>query len=224
MVTMIKLHMSVLVFCVIKIILNGGFYMKNFKKVFGIMLMIFVISIAVTVPTKAASLKATDVVKKVNTQISKAKSLNLALYSGKITSSKLAFKTSINGKKKIQYNDMTKMGLTKTYYYKNKMYWYNKADKKWYYQNVKSMPKTSYNNKITSSMKCSLLADKKFNGKKCIVLQVVSGDETLLYYLNKSTKEWIGMESDGYFITVDTKKALDIPAKVLKAKKKKYSF
>lgn len=198
--------------------------MKKIKKVLWV-LAVAVMMCAIT-PTAAdadTKLTASGAVKKINSQIAKAKSFNFVYYNGKISSSKLVFKSGVNPKKKIQYNNWTKMGLTETYYYKNKMYWYNKADKKWYYQNVKKMPATRYN-KISSKAKCAIVADKKFNGKKCTVLKVTQDDEVTLYYLNKSNNEWIGMESDGYLVTVNLKKEIKVPSKVLKAKKKTYKL
>lgn len=198
--------------------------MKQIKKVLCVLMAIVTIcSINPVEAYAAGKLTATTAVKTINNQISKSGNFSFECYRGKIKSSNLVFSYAINTKSKIYYNDSTKMGLTKTYYYKNKMYWYNTASKKWFYQNVKKMPKTSYG-KVSLKAKCTLMADKKFAGKKCIVVKVKDGDEETLYYLNKANKQWIGMESDGYIVKVNLTKKISIPANVLKAKKKTYKL
>lgn len=172
--------------------------------------------------TVKKALKAKAAVALVNKQIKAAKVINTKCYSKSIKASNLVFTVNADMKQKVKYSDLTKLGATKMYNMKNKLYWFNKTDKKWYYQTAKTVVKSPVS--VISGTKYSLAGSTKFNGKKCISIKVDVDSEITYYYVDAATYQLKGI-SDGEFVTtVDMNSAVKVPSNVLKAKKKAYKL
>ena len=184
--------------------------------------------------TVKKQLKAKQIIKKTNQQLKNIKNFSIAGYINSIKKKNYYMAIGVNLKSNVAFMDLSILGFPKMYVDGNKTYWQDTTTKAWYYytsddDDTDFIDTDDLGEGLDEDIKCKLLSNKNFNGKKCAVLRVTEDGETIDLYFNLANYELIGASQgsgkEKVLMTIDTKTVVKVPAKALKtATYKELSF
>lgn len=186
----------------------------------------FTFSMMMGANADTGTMTAKKAVKEVNRQIASAANITVDGYAGSISKNNHISTIAVNTKNNLVYADYKAIGIPEMYKKGDKVYWHS-DNGKWYSFKQNYDGNRSYDNiAISAKDKCSIAGVKKFNGKKCIVLNTVDSKNSwsVNYYLEASNNKLCGIVTGSkgikVIMTVDTSKKVKLPAKAKKASKK----
>ncbi len=204
--------------------------MRRMKKQIVLVAAALSCTFMMTSGVKAATgtMTAKQAADEVNSQIASAKNITVDAYVGTVSDKNRISTVAVNRESKITYADYKAIGVPEMYKSGSKLYWHAN-DGKWYYTKSSSTEDLKTDDVITAKDKCSVTGVKKFNGKKCVVLNVTErrNNWNVKYYLDSSTKKLRGIETGTgkvkVTMTVNTSKKVKLSDKIKKATKKDFT-
>lgn len=186
----------------------------------------FTFSMVMGANADTGTMTAKEAVKEVNSQIASAENITIDGYAGSISKDNHISTIAVNTKSDLIYANYKAIGIPEMYKKDDKVYWHS-DDGKWYNFKQNHTNNGNYTNiAISAKDKCSIAGIKKFDGKKCIVLNTVDSKNfwNVNYYLEASNNKLCGIVTGSkgmkVIMTVDTSTKVKLPAKARKASKK----